>query len=116
VNPNYTSINAAKQTADSSSIFHFYKQLIRLRKTYPVIVYGSYELLLAEDDRIYAYRRRYEGQSLLVLCNFTDQPIVSAGLGVLPETTGTLLIGNYDEKDRKQDCLQGYEARVYLGQ
>jgi oligo-1,6-glucosidase len=112
VNPNYTNINAAKQIGDPASIFNYYKKLIKLRKTHPIIVHGKYELILKDDDRIYAYRRAYNGQTLLVLCNFTDQPIPTSSLGALPETAGTLLIGNYDAQDREQ--LKAYEARVYL--
>ena len=40
VNPNYTAINAAQALADPHSVFHYYRQLIRLRRANPVIVYG----------------------------------------------------------------------------
>ena len=37
--------------ADPDSIFHYYRQLIRLRKENPVIVYGRYDLLLEAHER-----------------------------------------------------------------
>ena len=45
VNPNYREINARDQLARKDSVFHYYQQLIRLRKTHEIVVYGEYELL-----------------------------------------------------------------------
>ena len=71
VNPNYTDINVQQALADPNSIFYYYQQLIRLRKENPVIVYGRYDLLLAEDEQIYAFTRTLEDDRLLVMLNFT---------------------------------------------
>lgn len=72
VNPNYTEINAKAQTADPDSVFHYYKKLITLRKQLPIIVYGSYELLLKDHEQIFAYTRTLDQEKLLVVCNFSD--------------------------------------------
>ena len=71
VNPNYKEINAESQISDKSSVFHYYKKLIQLRKEYDIIIDGHYNLLLPEDERIFAYERILGGQKLLVICNFT---------------------------------------------
>lgn len=73
VNPNYTKINAREQMAREDSVFHYYQKLIRLRKNYEIIVYGSYTLLLPDDPDLYVYTREYESEKLLVICNFTDK-------------------------------------------
>ena len=70
VNPNYTEINAAEQMGRADSVFNYYKELIRLRKTNDVIVYGTYELLLPDDKELYVYERRLGEKKLLVICNF----------------------------------------------
>ena len=57
VNPNYTEINAEEERKDPDSVYHFYQKLIRLRKTHPVFVDGKFDLLLPEDERIFAYTR-----------------------------------------------------------
>lgn len=44
VNPNYREINAAEQLSRPDSVFRFYQELIRLRHTHKLIVYGSYDL------------------------------------------------------------------------
>lgn len=72
VNPNYREINAAAETADPDSVFHYYKKLIALRKQNPVMVYGKYELLLPESEELFVYTRTLENTSLLVVCSFCD--------------------------------------------
>lgn len=75
VNENYKEINAESQISDSSSVYSYYKELIRLRHEFEIIVYGSYELLLPESEEIYSYYRSYEGKKLLIICNFTDKDV-----------------------------------------
>ena len=75
VNPNYTEINAEKEQKDPFSVYHYYRRLIALRRDSEwseLIVYGRYELLLPDDEEIYAYTRTLDGRKLLVLCNLSD--------------------------------------------
>lgn len=73
VNPNYQTINAKQQIQDSSSIFYYYQQLIHLRHTMPIIVYGKYQVLEEEHPDLYIYTREYEDEKLLVIGNFSDK-------------------------------------------
>jgi len=117
VNPNYKEINVAQALADSSSVFHYYKKLIQLRKEYPVIVYGNYDLILDSHEEIYAFTRTLDDDRLLVILNFSeDSPEFN-----LPEnitySTSKLLISNYkvdSSDDIHKITLRPYEARVYL--
>ena len=109
VNPNYKEINAAACTADPDSVFHYYQELIRLRHTLPVIVYGKFEGLLEDSETIYAYRRLLDGQVLTVACNFTDQ---EQACDLCEDPAARELISNY--KTHKAGTLQPYEARVIL--
>jgi oligo-1,6-glucosidase len=115
VNPNYKEINAKQAMADPDSIFHYYRKLIQLRKQYPIIVYGNYDLLLPEDEKIYAYTRTLGDQKLLVILNFTaDSPVFESEFG---NSARKLLISNYtvDESEPiDRIVLRPYEARVYL--
>ncbi|MDO5540158.1 MAG: alpha-glucosidase [Eubacteriales bacterium] len=84
VNPNYREINVEKELADEDSVFYFYQKLISLRRRSQwsdVIVYGDYELLLPEDEAVFAYTRKLGEQKLLVLCNLSDKDVTVA----LPE-------------------------------
>jgi oligo-1,6-glucosidase len=116
VNPNYPAINAEQALADPNSIFHYYRRLIRLRKDNPVIVYGRYDLVLADNPQIYAFTRTLGQDRLLVILNFTaDAPVFEAPGDIAVEGT-ELLIGNYAVdlgEDIRQLSLRPYEARVY---
>lgn len=116
VNPNYTEINAEQAVQDENSIYHYYRQLIQLRKENPIIVYGDYTLLDEENEKVYSYLRAYHAQKLLVVTNFSAEELnyeVPAEI-----TEGELLIGNYNDVEGKLEktiALRPYEARVYIG-
>ncbi|WP_304941821.1 glycoside hydrolase family 13 protein [Vallitalea guaymasensis] len=112
VNPNYTEINAELALKDDNSIFNYYKKLIALRKQYPVIIDGKFELLLEEDPNIFAYTRTLEDTELLVICNFYGETIGCT----IPEQykkDKELILCNYKQSAEEQ-VLQPYEARIYL--
>jgi oligo-1,6-glucosidase len=116
VNPNYQSINVAQAMADSNSIFHYYRKLIELRKANPVMVYGSYELILPEHEQIYAFTRTLETDCLLVILNFSQQTVTFNLPDDFEYSRASLLIGNYPADpadDLRSLNLQPYEARVY---
>ena len=92
---------------DRDSVFHYYQELIRLRHTLPIIVYGKFQGLLEDSETIYAYKRILDGQVLTVACNFTDQ---EQDCVLCEDPTAEELISNY--KGHKAGKLQPYEARV----
>ena len=111
VNPNYTNINVEAQINDEDSILHFYKKLIKFRKNHEIVVYGSYDLLLADDPNVFAYKRTLGNQTLYVLCNFTEQS-VDVGIPGYEEDKNQLVIHN--DTEWTKGTLHPYEARVYL--
>lgn len=116
VNPNYREINAEQAVADPQSIFHYYQQLIQLRKANPVIVHGRYDLILDDDPAIYAFTRTLDDDRLLVILNFTADTPVFTLPDDLPVGNTELLIANYPvdiAEDIRQFTLRPYEARVY---
>ncbi|MGX1900456.1 glycoside hydrolase family 13 protein [Thermolongibacillus altinsuensis] len=116
VNPNYREINVEQALKDENSIFHYYKKLIRLRKEHEIIVYGSYELILEDDEQIYAYMRRLNDEQLLVITNFSAETPTFVLPNHIQFTEKQLLISNYpvDENEGIETIvLKPYEARVY---
>ena len=109
LNPNYKSINVEDSLADKNSVFYYYQKLIKLRHNNEIIKYGSFEKIDPDDDQVYAYRRHYEGKTLLLISNFTDK-IVSRDYG--QSNASSLLIDNYE--DDKVNELRPYEAKAYL--
>lgn len=111
VNDNYREINVKKELADETSVFHYYRKLIKLRKDYEVFAEGNFELLMEADKDIFAYIRTLEEEKLFVICNFHDGEAVFA----MPEGwTGEeeLLIANY-QKPSETGRLKPFEARIY---
>ncbi|WP_210366567.1 alpha-glucosidase [Bacillus sp. REN3] len=115
VNPNYTDINAMAAVADENSIYHYYRKLIQLRKENPIIVHGSYDIIVPDDKNIYAYTRTYQSQELLVALNFSAK---NQELHVPEELLGKeteVLITNYGEYGLSSRLnLKPYEAIVFL--
>lgn len=109
VNPNYLSVNAESEVNDPDSVFNYYRKLIALRHTYDVIVYGEFVPLLEDDPSVYAYRRVLDGDTLTVMCNWTDR---NAPCALSDDSQGEELISNYP--DHKPGFLFPYEARVML--
>ncbi|NCU17514.1 glycoside hydrolase family 13 protein [Pallidibacillus pasinlerensis] len=116
VNPNYKEINAKQSVEDPNSIYHYYRKLIQLRKQYPIIVYGDYQLLLPEHEQIFAYLRIYQDQKLLVITNFSEDNIPFELPVDVEFSANDLLISNYEMNDNNFNkfILRPYEARVYL--
>ena len=108
MNPNYTTINAAAEIGQPDSVFSYYQRLIALRHNSDLIVHGSYEELDPDDDQVFAYRRHYQGQTLLVISNFTDQTVTR---DYQQATATEKLIGNY--ADDQGTTLRPYETKVY---
>lgn len=109
-NPNYTQINAADELEDPNSVFYYYQKIIALRHQYDLIVYGSYQLLDPENEQLYVYRRDLDGQSLLVVSNFTDR---EADWRLPQEFEGAKLLLTNEEEIEEQK-LSAYGARVYI--
>ena len=109
--PNYKEINTLDRESDNS-IFNYYRKLIRLRKTVPVIADGIFEALLEEDDRILAYKRINSTQELYVFCNyFPEETQVSLNI----PADCRCILSNYNEDIRPENLtLRPYEAIMFL--
>ena len=106
VNSNHSEINAAAQYTDPGSVFHFYRRLIELRHTEPVVALGDFRMLAARDENVYAFVRRLAETDtsgpveLLVLGNFSGQHQKVDLDGAAPWEmaqweTAELILGNY---------------------
>ncbi|TNI91137.1 alpha,alpha-phosphotrehalase [Aeromonas allosaccharophila] len=113
---NYSEINAEAALADQNSVFWHYRDLIALRKAHPIFTQGDYQELLAGHPQIWAYARRADGQTLLVVSNFYGEPVEFALPAELQSGQGHLLLGNYpDSPARPQSgMLRPYESLIWL--
>ncbi len=110
VNPNYKTINAAAEEADSESVLNYYKRIIKFRHEHSTMVYGDFKVIDRLNPDVFAYIRGQGNDRYLVLLNMTNNAVEFT----LPESVNTtsrqLLIDNYDDiQDRSGSSVQ-YEA------
>ena len=111
VNANHTDVNAEAELADEDSIFRHYQKLIRLRKELDVIAYGDFAPLDQKNAQILAYRRSYEGHTLLVVNNFYGRPVT----WTCPEELEgySCILSNYPDSEVKKEMeLRPFESVV----
>ncbi len=113
VNENYAEINVAAQEKDPNSMLNYFKSMVQLRKSNPVLVYGDYKLPQPDHPDIYAYTRQLDGEKMLVLLNFTNRNARTK----LPETSAIneTVINNYESvvMEAETITLQPYQALIF---
>lgn len=125
VNDNYRTINVAAAMQDSGSIFNFYRQLIELRKTLPIMEKGTFEQIEDHDSSVFSYLRHYDNQTLLVIGSFADQRIRYQIPAALRNKKRQLLLSTYNQDDGdltgssasvpdETIYLRPYEGVVYI--
>jgi|LGVF01.2.fsa_nt_gb glycosidase len=98
---------------DKSSILHYYKKLIEFRKNSyysDCIIYGDYELLFPEDERLFSYIRSNDDYRLLILCNYSDEVIEPNIISKFK--SGDILLSNYGNNNHDLKKLKPFEALV----
>ncbi|MBI3980224.1 MAG: alpha-glucosidase C-terminal domain-containing protein, partial [Chloroflexi bacterium] len=68
---NYEGLNVEAQASTPTSLLHWNKRLIAVRKRYPVFGRGSLEFLLPSNEKVLAYVRSYQDQTVLVVLNLS---------------------------------------------
>ncbi|MGL6229540.1 MAG: alpha-amylase family glycosyl hydrolase, partial [Culicoidibacterales bacterium] len=115
VNPNYTEINVEQALADPTSVFYHYQRLIALRKANPTIIYGTFTMLDFGNEAVFAYIREYEGDTILVVCNFTSETATFNFEAASEYGNGDILLANYTTAPTLASNmeLRPYEAVMY---
>lgn len=110
---NQSTINVAAEEA-GGRILPYYRKLIALRKSHPIISEGSFVPYSLAHRDVFAYRRTHENQQLLVLNNFYGrQTTIEIPLEFVG---GTVLISNYDDVvvDDTNATLHPYQSLAIL--
>ena len=112
----YENINAENALNDKDSVFYHYKNLISLRKQHDVISDGSFNIILENHDKVYAYTRSYKNTNLIVLNNFYGEDTEATIEKELIEGNSKILISNYKDSGSlsKNIKLRPYESIVYI--
>ncbi|MER2109986.1 MAG: alpha,alpha-phosphotrehalase [Desemzia incerta] len=111
---NYHEINVEKELS-TGSIIEYYKRLIALRKEMKIISEGSYRGILMDHPSVYAYVREYEGEELLVLNHFYEEPVTIEVPEEFQNRSSKYLIGNGKERELGSSItLEAFETVAYL--
>jgi oligo-1,6-glucosidase len=112
MNSNFNKINVQAGSENPDSILNYYKKLIRFRKENLVLVYGVFEDILPDHEKIYAYTRTLEKDKLLIINNVSSEKFDLKQLIKQPLSNLALLMTNFTTKTPVW-TLQPYESRIY---
>ena len=110
VNKNYTQINAKAALEDKDSVFYYYQKLIRLRHEEELLTEGNYQLLLPEDEKIFAYLRTSDKEQWIVVANLSEDTVSTEGLVKYVSDKEDIKITNYKDRTGIKADLRPYEA------
>ncbi|EOH95073.1 hypothetical protein UAW_02152 [Enterococcus haemoperoxidus ATCC BAA-382] len=114
VNENYRMINAAQKDLKTSSIFHHYQALIRLRKQTDALIYGKFQLLLPEHPTVFCYTRTTQTESWLILVQLGRKQTTVSFPDSWDYSKWEEIVTTVDAKPLEQlMCLSDYEAHIY---
>jgi oligo-1,6-glucosidase len=115
VNANHSRINVEQSVGDERSIWNHYRKLIALRKTHPIIVYGTYRSFLDRHPQVFVYTRTLGEQLLLVVANFSAEA-TTVTLPTELQLRGQCLIDNCGEVHETSETLtlRPYESFAIL--
>ena len=113
---NYPKINVKAALDDPNSIFYCYQTLIKLRKTYPIFIFGDYQDLTPDNADCWCYVRHWNNQTLLVIANLTENTVKWQLPKALENSSWQKLLSNYSNQTvlEGEMVLQPYEATYLL--
>lgn len=112
VNPNYQQINVAEQQDNPNSILNFYKAMIQLKKSDDVYTYGTFDLIDANNEQVFAYTRTLEDKQVLIVGNLTNQVSSLNIPDYFSYNSDEVLIHNYRDQSIDFHALRPFEAFV----
>ncbi|MEP7291275.1 MAG: alpha-amylase family glycosyl hydrolase [Chloroflexota bacterium] len=75
-------VNVVAESADPDSLLSHYRNLIRLRTEHPALTHGDFVPVASASREVYAFLRRSEEETVLVVLNLSDEAITDYGLSL----------------------------------
>lgn len=99
-------LNLKNDLASEKSVFRFYQALLKTRSTYDALTLGNVSFLSKEEDNFLITLREYQGEKVLIVCNFEAAQTIDTGFadGQLLLTNGTAQLNGY---------YQSFEIGIY---
>ncbi len=110
---NYCDINVQKAQVEENGILQFYKTLVELRKTLPVIAYGNISFIEQKTAALFCFKRNYESKELVVLNNLSKEAVFLDE--VLDLEAYSCLLSSYDDKPEQKQIneLRPFESLCF---
>ena len=110
----WKAINVAQQQREPASTLNFYRRLLSLRRHYPIVIRGEYQLLIAKGDAL-IYARRHAGmQAIFVALNIGSEPLLVEGEGLKGKILLSTFCDRVDEFIYKRVNLRPNEGILLL--
>ncbi|MFN8560999.1 MAG: DUF3459 domain-containing protein [Anaerolineae bacterium] len=109
------SVNVAAQFTDPASLLSFYRDLIHLRQAHPALLHGDFIPVDSTNDDVYAFLRRSDDETLLVLINLKGDPLTDYSLSLdagLPGAAATSVFGAADAAQPELNADGGFADYV----
>ena len=108
IHDDYAQQNVAFQEQDETSVLKWYHRLAEFRKTNPALTEGDYEVLLPDDEQIFAFMRTSAKQQLTTIANFSTEAV---RIPMDAVSGKRVVLSSEDNPDEMQ--LKPLEARIY---
>ena len=97
-------LNLKNDLASEKSVYRFYQALLKTRSTYDALTLGNVSFLSKPEDNFMITLREYEGEKVLIVCNFEQGQTINTGFD-----EGQPLLTNGDAQ------LNGYYGPFEIG-
>jgi len=108
-------VNLEKDLASNKSIYRYYQELLKFRKSSDIMVNGNITEYNHNSNKIIAYSRFIKEEGIFVFGNFSSKTVKYSLPKEIKEYKKELAISNYDNniENNGQFTLRPYEAIVY---
>jgi glycosidase len=122
IHEDYETWNAAAQINDKGSTYHYWSNVLSLRKSRAdIFVYGSFDMITAEHPDVFAYTRTASTGCAMIVTNFRTEEVSWTPPRQMNEslTSGKVVLSNYafelPLETGKSVTLRPLEAFVWVG-
>ena len=121
VPPTYTTVNVKAEESDPNSLLAWYRKLIQLKKSNPVLAHGANVMLDTENTKVLSWLRQEPGSGKIVVSvNFTADPqtvnLTSGSAGLKAGPVKTLLKSPGGADPTSVDRIELGAFGVYMGE
>lgn len=106
VHDDYKEWNVEVEQKNPDSINNFWRKLFKLRNDHLALVYGDFKVIDMDNEQVFAITREHEGQTILVVLNFSGVDQTFQLPSSVPITKGSpLLIATLGSSVKASDKL-----------